>query len=584
MAPDTSNINSLWSSLIVEALSRHGIARAFVSPGSRSTPLTVAIARHPKMRPVVHFDERGAAFASIGYARATGQPAVLVCTSGSAVANYLPALVEAYQDMLPVIVLTADRPPELQDCGANQTIAQPGIYSHFVRHETDLSCPDTKVAPEVVLTEIDRAVATAITSPAGPVHINCPFREPLTPSDDGHDYRDYLDSIAGWLTTDTAYTTIPAPEVKPAVTDIHTVAARVAATETGIIILGRLESESDRDQAIDLSETLGWPILPDIQSGVRLGQHHPNVIGLYDLLLCSQPLAEELTAGVCLHLGGRLTSKRLLQWLDRTRPQDYIMVANHPRRHDPNHQVTMWLRAPVAESCRAIKAKLTPTSDTAWVRSWQRPLEILESKLPELVGDDLTEPAVAYELARVIDSSHALWLASSLPIRLLDSYAPGSGASVPIGANRGASGIDGTIASAVGFADGLGRPVTLLIGDLAFLHDLNSLALIRQSDQPITIVLLNNNGGGIFSLLPIAEHSDVFERFFTTPHGLSFGAAADQFGLEYRRIDSRTELTKAYGEAVVAHTSSIIEVIINREQSIGLMKSIAEAIPKLLSS
>lgn len=582
MIKSAPNINLLWASILIEELTRHNITQFFISPGSRSSPLTTAAARHQKTESIVHFDERGAAFAAVGYARASHRPAALVCTSGTAVANYLPAVVEASMDRLPLVLLTADRPPELQTCDANQTIAQPGIFSHFVRYELNLPCPDIAMSANALLSTVDAAVYAALKSPRGPVHINCPFREPLDPVHDQRDYRPYLARVEDWLSSGVPWSRALHTPLGCATSDIHVLAEYIRESENGIVVVGQLESESDCDAALALSERIGWPLLPDIQSGLRLGLTHPNVISNYDCMLLLPGQSEKLLPDTVLHVGGRVTSKRLLRWLDQVRAARYVAIDGVVREFDPNHQVTLRLPVAVSAVTDELTKHFTSSPLTQNLAAWQKWSDTVDRTTGSIVGGTtLHEPSVAHLLSQLLSNRHALWLASSLPIRLMDMYAANSGAAVPVGANRGASGIDGTIAAAVGFAHGLRRPLTVLIGDLAFLHDLNSLALVRASQQPITIVLLNNNGGGIFGLLPIAEYDDVFERYFTTPHGLTFELAAAQFGIEYTQVRTLDEFQIAYIAGRDSGHSSVIEVMVNREATIEVIRSIERSVRNL---
>ncbi|MDX9857677.1 MAG: 2-succinyl-5-enolpyruvyl-6-hydroxy-3-cyclohexene-1-carboxylic-acid synthase [candidate division Zixibacteria bacterium] len=583
MRVSTVNFNALWASILIEELVRHDISHCFVSPGSRSTPLTVAAARNPRVTTVVHFDERGAAFAAVGYVRATSRPAVLICTSGTAVANYLPAVVEASMDRLPLIVLSADRPPELQNCGANQTIVQPGIFSHYARYELLLPCPDPEISATTLLSRIDRVARAAMTVPRGPVHINCPFREPLAPTDDGRDYTTYLKSIEAWGSGSSPWSRSTDPDGGVDQTAVHTVSGIIAGTADGIIVAGMLTSEADRDAVLALSEATGWPALPDIQSGLRLGLQHPNVIPNYDLILHSKAMQTDLTPSVVIHAGGRVISKRLLQWLERIRPTRYVCIDGDLRDFDPNHQVTDRIHAAISRVCHELVKQVPSASPTSKLAAWQSRSELVAETVDPLIANGaLTEPAITHLLSQLMDRHHALWLASSLPIRLMDMYGASSSALVPIGANRGASGIDGTVASAVGFAQGQARPVTLLTGDLALLHDLNSLALVRTSPHPVTIVVLNNDGGGIFSLLPIAEHGDVFERYFTTPHGMKFENAAAQFDLAYRCVQTLDDFQIAYVEQRSSRTSIIIEIPVDRRTTADLIRRVERSVGELV--
>lgn len=562
------NINRVWADLMVEELVRNGIDFFCVAPGSRSTPLTTAVAAHPKARHLVHFDERGTAFCALGYGRATRRPAVWITTSGTALANGFPAIVEAATDGVPMLLLTADRPPELRQTGANQTIDQVKLFGDYTRWFFDMSPPTIDIDPAMVLTTIDKAVYRAQRSPGGPVHLNCMFREPLAPTPDGHDYAPYLAGLASWQEQEKPFTQY-APSI-PHVDDltIDTLAEELRGVERGVVVAGKLETRAQGEAAMRLANRLGWPLLPDIGSQVRLGEvETPNTrIGPYDLLLANFTTRAEWVPEAMLHIGGRVTSKWLAQWLKQHRPSPYIVVNEHPTRLDPNHQVTHRIESEVVSFCERLVHRIPlVSSSTPWLEDWEMAAAEATQTLTIFwdVEEVLSEPLVAQLVARHSPAGRGLVLASSMPVRDMDMFAPTGGPVLPVAANRGASGIDGLVATAVGFGEGLGQSVTLLTGDLALLHDLNSLAMLR--DRPVVVVVLNNDGGGIFHFLPIAEHEDVFEPFFGTPHGLAFRSAAQLFGLDYHHPATPDAFVGAYQEACERATGTIIEVTTERK-------------------
>jgi len=560
------HMNSLWADLIVEELVRSGIDYFCLSPGSRSTPLTAAAALHPQARTVMHFDERGAAFHALGYARATGRPAVLVCTSGTAAVNYFSAIVEASMDRVPMLVLTADRPPELRGTGANQTIDQVKLYGVYVRQFVDLPCPDDSIPPRFVLTTIDEAVSRALQD-AGPVHLNCPFREPLAPIGPEQDFSNYLAGLDSWRQGSAPFTSSHSPVTVCEPSRLEDAARLVNAADSGIIVLGRVRSDRDRAAAMKIATALDWPVLPDIGSGLHLGQDGPGVIAYYDQLLADERFATDHVPSTVLHLGSAVTSKRLQQWLARVRPENVLHIENRPERTDPEHLVTHRYQCDIAMFCDFLLPFIMRPHDQAWRAAWQEASTLTGAAIDSAIDGEaaLNEPGVARLISRQIDPDACLFVASSMPIRDMDMFADPSGSAVPLGCNRGASGIDGMIASFTGFSAGHDRRGTLLIGDLAFLHDLNSLALVRRSKQPLTLVVINNNGGGIFSFLPVAERTDLFERFFATPHDLSFEATATMFDLAYTNPSSMAEFEAAYGEAQKGARSTIIELRTDRD-------------------
>jgi 2-succinyl-5-enolpyruvyl-6-hydroxy-3-cyclohexene-1-carboxylate synthase len=631
------NINRFWADLLVEELVRCGVGLFVLAPGSRSAPLASAVAAHPEARYVMHFDERGGAFAALGWARATGRPAAWVTTSGTAVANGLPTVVEASMDGVPLLCLTADRPPELRQTGANQTIDQPGIFGEYVRWRFDLPAPSPEIDPAFVLTTADQAVHRAL-HPAGPVHLNTMFREPLAPVPDG---RVLPDLPPRWRGGDDPFTRYERPHMV-ATSEVAEIADRLASIERGLVVAGRLRTRAEGEATLRLADALGWPLLPDVGSQIRLGPDHDAVCPYVDLALGSEAFRTAHRPEAVVHLGGRMTSKRLALHIAAASPALYVVVRDDPRRFDPDHAVTHRVEADVAAWCDVVATSVPRRSAGSWRQAWRAASQAVERMLdgalredefsadtnlqsagvhltaphggagaqrlggytaPERTGASakdplrlpaapeatsprggvtpshqegvaavprgkedaaITEPGVARAVSRRIPEGHGLVLAASMPVRDVDTFAVAGGAPVLVATNRGASGIDGTVATAAGFARGLGRPVTLLIGDLALLHDLNSLALLRDPAQPpVTVVVINNDGGGIFHFLPIARH-EAFEPLFGTPHGMGFEGAARQFGLDYARPAEAAAFESAYADAAASGRSSLIEVVTDR--------------------
>ena len=575
---DTPRANRLWASLIVEELVRSGVDFFCVAPGSRSTPLVAALAENKNARSLIHFDERGSAFAALGYARAAGRPAVWITTSGTAVANGFPAVVEAATDGVPMILLTADRPPELRQTGANQTIDQPDIFGDYVRWRFDLPAPEEAVDPAMVLTTVDQAVYRARRAPTGPVHLNLMFREPFIPdAGDGED----LPAPARWLESGEPYTryvpTRPAVDLE----DVERLWEALRPVERGLVVAGRLPSRKHGEAVLRLADSLGWPLLPDVGSQIRLGASSESLISYYDTLLASEPFKETHAPETVLHFGGRAVSKRLEQFLAKSSPDPYVVVRENPFRLDPGHRVTHSVEADILDLCTAlakIAERHSPAQAASWMASWREASEKVDNYLDHSFArtKELNEPLVARLVSQHIPEEHGLCVASSMPIRDVDTFSATDGAPVPVAANRGASGIDGTVATAAGFARGSGRPLTLLVGDLALLHDLNSLAMIR--DLPVVIVVLNNNGGAIFSFLPVARHKAFFEPYFGTPQGLGFEHAAAMFGLDYQHPSSATEFVETYRADCALNTPTLIEVRTDREENVALHRRLLEEI------
>jgi 2-succinyl-5-enolpyruvyl-6-hydroxy-3-cyclohexene-1-carboxylate synthase len=584
----TENINILWGSLIVEELIRNGIDYFLISPGSRSTPLTVAVARNPAARYSIVYDERSAAFHALGYARGGGKPAVLICTSGTAIANYTPAVVEASMDYIPMIILAADRPPEKIQTGANQTIRQSKFFGEYVRWSFDLPCPSEEMTPLLVLSTVDQAIHLSTTQPNGPVHLNCQFREPLAPTPKAIS-SDYLKILDRWQESNSPYTTYRQIEKSPGEQDINAFVELLNRTRKGLLVLGRLHSEVERGAALKFSRKLGWPVFADILSGNRLGNKNEELISYFDLMLLAPQMVERIRPQTIVHLGEQPASKRFLQYIDAIKPSHYVMINDHSYRSDPMHRITWRIDCGLEQFFSRVTPRLELKTDGEWLKIFQsvnkQIHQIIDKKLK--AGSPLSEPDIARLVSRHIPSGHALFLANSLPIRDMDMFGDTTGHSVPLAANRGVSGIDGTIATASGAARGWNRALTLIMGDLAFLHDLNSLSLLNDLSLPLVIIVINNGGGGIFSFLPVAQHDSFFETFFGTPHHYTFENAAAMFKVDYFSPASRDEFMKIYQTAAAGNKPVVIEIHTDRRENyslhIDLFQDIISAMAKIIN-
>ncbi|MCC6698196.1 MAG: 2-succinyl-5-enolpyruvyl-6-hydroxy-3-cyclohexene-1-carboxylic-acid synthase [Candidatus Hydrogenedentes bacterium] len=576
----TANLNRLWAGLIVEELLRCGVDYFVLSPGSRCTPLTGAVAEEPRAKSTVHFDERGAAYFALGQARAMERPVALICTSGTAAANYLPAVVEASQSQIPLILLTADRPPELLDSGANQAIDQARLYGVYARWYCGLPCPDRAVSPVFVLTTIDQAVYRATHSPAGPVHVNCAYREPLAPYAADLNEAEYLAPLSAWKASGEPYTQYagPASELDPAAA--RHVADVIANAQRGVLLAGQLRNRSEAEAVAQLGATLGWPIVADVTSGLRLNANAAGVLHYTDLLLCSASFREAFQPDAVIHVGGAITSKRVNQHLHEHPPAQYIRVADHPFRVDPAHTVTLRVEAGTKVLCSGLTKACTPRVNKEWSEMLFRmnglACDTIGAALHSKLG--LSEPAVASTVSSQLPEGALLFVGNSMPIRDVGMFGEGAAVGASVFANRGASGIDGCIATAAGIAACSGSPVVALLGDLAVLHDLNSLALLRDPAIRVTLVVINNDGGGIFHFLPVAQQTAIFERYFGTPHGLVFEHAARQFGLAYDRPEDLASLVPALSAARERAGSTIIEVRTDREENLRIHRELQQAV------
>ncbi len=568
------NRNTLWTTIIVDELTRAGVGAVYISPGSRSTPLALAFDLHPNIEIYVHHDERGAAFSALGMALTTQRPVALVCTSGTALANYYPAVLEARHAQIPLLILSADRPHELRGSGANQTMDQLKFFGDHVKSFVDVAPPEAQPPAQVtryLRTLVDRAVALALTQPAGPVHLNFPFRKPLEPIPVPGDIPDDLERDASFF-LDGPPAGQPLTRVQRGINHLHhqqieLLVDAVQNATRGVIVCGMRCPRGEFPQAVmQLATASGFPIFADAFSGVRFSLSEeigePNlVLGAYETFLASFTSLELLPPDLVLHFGAAPLSKNLNAFLSSPIKTRTIMISAHGFWADESHSVNHVLIADPTQICSQITERLgSPQTISPWVQR----LQSLESKTWDLIEVrekmEFYEGAVTAHVLRQTPSNVIIYAASSSVVRHIDQFSRPRSGGLQIFANRGLSGIDGTIASAIGASEGSRKRVTLLIGDIAFLHDLNSLSGLLRARAQLTIILLNNDGGGIFHRLPIREFDPPFERLFITPHGLEFHAVAKMFGLAYSRVDSADALDAAYCQALVSDGSQLIEI------------------------
>ncbi|TNJ37928.1 2-succinyl-5-enolpyruvyl-6-hydroxy-3-cyclohexene-1-carboxylic-acid synthase [Prosthecochloris vibrioformis] len=563
---DSRTITTLWSDFIIEELVRSGITMFCISPGSRSTPLTTAAARHPEASCSIFPDERAAAFFALGYARATGKAAALVCTSGTAAANYYPAVVEAAMDRQPMLLLTADRPHELRETGANQTIHQEGMFGRYTRWAFQFPEPSPDYPAASLLSTIDHAIARSQDTPAGPVHLNIPFREPLDPVVVAPEAHPWTGPVTSWLAATGPFSRKIRTVQEPSPDTVATVTRILDKAHRPLLVVGRLETPEGAEAIISLARHCNAPLYADISSTLRLQN---SLKPLQHLLLAPDTPGID-GCDVIVHFGGALVSRSVERALEKWTLQDYVLIKSYPDRYDPSHRVTLEIDANPAMFARAMLEQGISTPKESWLQT-----ELLAETETELdrwfaPEDTVSEPSAARLISTLVSPDHGLFLANSMPVRDMDLY----GAAVrqdrlPIAMNRGASGIDGIIATAAGFSEGLQRPVTLVIGDISFLHDLNSLALLRRRSHPLHIVVVNNNGGGIFSFLPIAASAEeeLFETCFATPQEYDIPTAAATFGIPCTTPATNDELRRAYLTLRESGQSGIVQVVTARREN-----------------
>ena len=547
----------------VDELVRCGMRAACTAPGSRSTPLVLSLVRDERLRCYSHLDERVAGFFAVGLAKASGLPVAVACTSGTAAVELAPAVYEAREARVPLVVLTADRPPELRDVGAGQTIDQLKLYGDAAKWFVEVGTHEaTPARLRWIRTLACRAFWTATTGRCGPVHLNLPLREPLV-----------LDEGETLPPDDSGR-----PGGRPWV--VHAQAAAQPAQVTfggarGVIVAGRDERHPALPAALArAAERCGYPLLADPLSGARRGG---AAVAHYDALLRDEAFAAAHAPDFVLRVGDLPTSKPLRQWLAGQADAAQVRLDPEEGWQDPDGVVETMLVADPVATLDALDA----SADPAWLRSWRLADEAAARAIAATLGDALSEPLVAAQLGADLPATATCFVASSMPVRDVETFWPARDAPPRALSHRGANGIDGTVSGALGAAAGGAGPVVLLIGDVALAYDLGALASATRLGLSLTIVLLNNDGGGIFSFLPVARERDAFEEHVATPHGLDFARAAALYGCAYTRADDpaavRTALDAA-GDGV-----ALIEVRTGRDENVALHRRVWAAVADALA-
>ena len=573
-----------------DELARCGMTHACTSPGSRNTPLVLSLAREPRLRCFSHIDERSAGFFAVGAAKASGRPVAITCTSGSAVANFTPAVIEAHEARVPLIVLTADRPPELRDVGAGQTIDQLKFYGDAVTWFVEVGVHEATAANLRWIRHLAcRAYWTSLGGRPGPVHLNFPLREPLIlseplpePDTSGRpDGRPWVERAPATRFARVASTTGSAPSASAAMpTELPAPAASAAMPAElparGVVVAGRYERNRDFGPAVArFAERAGYPLLADPLSGAR---HGPASMPRYDLLLRDPRFTAGLVPELVIRVGDLPTSKPLRTWLAGLTASGTVQVAIDPEGawQDPASVVAESLAAdPVATLTAA-----TPNTpvDPDWLAAWRSADDAASMVIEQSLRAGLSEPAVAAALGEWLPPDGTLFVAASMPIRDVELFAGNHELAPRYLSNRGANGIDGTVSSAFGVAAVSDGPVVLLIGDIALLHDVGGLLAARRLNLNLTIVLLNNDGGGIFHFLPVAGEGEEFEEHVATPHGIDFSHAAQTYGCAYEHPADLEALRVAVERSSADGGTTIIEVRTDREENLALHRRIAESV------
>lgn len=574
------NRNTLWANVFVDELARSGLEAVCIAPGSRSTPLTLAFAQHDRIKVFSHLDERSAAFFALGHAIGTKKPAALVCTSGTAAANWFPAVIEAYQFEVPLLLLTSDRPHELRHSGANQTIDQVKLYGDYALWAVDMALPEAD-SPDIAIrnlrTTANRAFATANGLRQGPVHINFPFRKPLEPTEVQADTKTIVASAEA-RPDEAPFTAWQIAKPQASNDVIEQLAGLIEGNERGIIVCGPQSPGEEFPAAVAmLSKQTGYPIFADPLSGVRFDSlSGEQVISTYETTLAgsANPFGN---ADVVFRFGRVPTSKWLNNYLRTCGALAHIHVRANGVWSDDMHITSHFIQADEASLCDALVERLPSRPDSNWR---QRIFQVDEQAKThiETITQAFSDAAVTRILLEEAPEDTVILAGNSLPVRHIDQFGTSIDKQLLVHANRGASGIDGNTSTALGLGAAFpDKPLVLLCGDITLYHDMNGLLAVKRLGIPITIVVINNNGGGIFHRLPIRNYEPEFTEQFLTPHNLTFEHTAKLYDLDYIAIIDLEAFRLAFTDSITQQKSTIIEVFTNaladEEQRQVLVKS-----------
>ncbi len=571
------NRNILWTETFVRELASIGVKYASISPGSRNTPLTLAFAASKEIKTFVNIDERSSGFFALGLAMASDSPVALVCTSGTATAELYPAIIEAYQQRVPLIICTADRPPELLDSGANQTINQNNLYKNHIRWFFDAGLPEP-IARRIKHVKVlaRRSVYESCIRSRGPVHINFPFRKPFEPES----YTDEVGKSIIQLSENLLHSKKDyfKEEEKNIISEnwFRRIFNNLKSNEHGLIIAGPENyNPAFLDKCQQLSELLGYPILADGTSQLRFGRHCKKfILSHYDGFLRSETFTKKHRPGMIIHFGRTITSKALDTYLDKCDSLRF-MINEFGDWFDPSNKATASIACKPFQFCEKMVEELQKENfernTNGWMESFKK-AELAAEKVKEKVIEKAKFPdegRIINEIVQQVPDDCRIMLSNSMPVRDFDYFASINDKRIITFNNRGASGIDGIISTALGIAAESRKPTVLITGDMAFYYDLNGLLASKKYSIPLVVVLINNNGGGIFEILPISKYGKVFKDYFIAPHNLEFEYFVNGYGGSFKKIKSWDQFSTSFKAALKAKKLSVLEIKTNAPKSLA---------------
>ena len=557
-----------WCRSLFHQFSSNGVRHVAISPGSRSTPLSIAADSTEGLETSIHLDERAGSYFALGLAKATSKPVILICTSGTAAANYYPAVVEAFYSGVPLIIISADRPPELQNRGAPQTIDQIELYGKHVRgfFQTTIASESTQENATALAAD---ALKQSLKPFPGPVHINCPLREPLEPSDVSFSQFEVSNHLE--ISQETNISELE----------------KFLGYEKGLIVVGPMETDpSTCNKISELGNVTGWPVVADPASSMRNGPHVKNcvLISSGEHIFRSTWIKEH-KPDVIIQMGRMPTSKGYKLFLNEISCENIVCTDELGFFPDPENVATYKVNV----SPNALTGSLTQLAkknkQTDWNKSWSDAEMVSSLAIHELIDNSVfDEAAIAQCLEEALPEESCIFVSNSMPIRDLDAFLPSSLKRLKVFANRGANGIDGVISTAAGVSKGLsGVPTILFTGDLAFLHDLSGFTALRRLGSNLTIVVVDNNGGGIFSFLPIAETEGVnFQKLFHTPHDLDIETIAAIIDAKVFKPTTRQDFSIALDQSISAGGVNVIHVIVDTEKNVAIHKKASKKVNEVL--
>ncbi len=572
--PSIEQLNETQAKIIISELIKCSCDQFVISPGSRSTPLVLAVLEDPMAKSSVHFDERGAGFYAYGLAKATGRPVCVIVTSGTATANLMPAAVEAKKDGVPLILLTADRPFEQHDCHANQTMKQVGLFHLAVKDEVDIPAPGLNLNPKSLSRRIDQACYQAMRAPMGPVHINVMIPEPFFSKAPRKVFETKVSPLPATIYTHGEYSISDE--------EAEFLAAQFSEIEKGVIIVGETQSDEDLDPILNLAMKLQWPLFVDTGSGLRSFGRDSTLVPFYNHILQTTHSKEKLIPEAILYLGGTIVSKSLFAWVSSLSCKFFIHVVNSPYSYDSIYAFTHHVEMKTGHFCSQLSNQINPREPSYWLSLWKEYSLHIEEILTDFFGEveNINEPYTIFSLMKLLRCDSDLFFSNSLPIRYADSFLFPYQEIGLIFNKRGLSGIDGVLAMAGGVCAGTKRPLICVIGDMAFLHDLNSLALLKEKNLPITILLLNNGGGGIFHFLPIATKKKECSDYWIQKHSKTFEKFVQAFDIPYYKVETKEQYERHLSIPANERGLCVLEVQTDSEKNYQLHLEMEEVLKK----